>query len=470
MSMRLPGPTLRGIALLAIAFVTSGCIVLDLSKVRDSEKAEAQQARIAGTVVSNLRDDSWVVVYVATMPCDDDWAELRALTQSGGFPENPADWSDELVALEQRLTPKLQLADHFVMQRPRFWYTELAPGCYAVGAFADIDRDFKYDDEPVAKATAHPDRLFELRSGDRREEIELVIEADARLTSAFDPVALQIRDQEIRSHNEQPLVSVQQVAVAGEVVDLDDSRFGKENGELGYFEMYRSLWTVGPGVYFLGPYDPKRIPVLFVHGALGYPQEFAALIDGLDRTRYQPWFFFYPSGYRLGPVAEFLSTTMMRLQLRHDFDELAIVAHSMGGLVSRDFVLRHHENVVDDPLKLFVSISTPWGGMPSSSAGVERSPWVIPSWRDLQPDGEFMAQLFFEDPEEKTVRKRLPEQVAFHLLFGVADETVPLDSAIRWEALRDASDRWPLPYGHVDILRSPEASQLLGEILEREFD
>ena len=55
------------------------------------------------------------------------------------------------------------------------------------------------------------------------------------------------------------------------------------------------------------------------------------------------------------------------------------------------------------------------------------------------------------------------------MMFGVADKTVPATSLIRWEALRDASGRWPLPYDHTTILRSPEASQLLGEILAREL-
>ena len=38
--------------------------------------------------------------------------------------------------------------------------------------------------------------------------------------------------------------------------------------------------------------DPDRIPVVFVHGALGYPQQFESLIEGLDRelaTTYNRW-------------------------------------------------------------------------------------------------------------------------------------------------------------------------------------
>jgi hypothetical protein len=140
----------------------------------------------------------------------------------------------------------------------------------------------------------------------------------------------------------------------------------------------------------------------------------------------------------------------------------------MGGLVSRSFILRHHERVQEDPVRLFVSIATPWGGVASAEKGVEQSPIVVPSWKDITPKSEFIGALFFEDPAARTTRKHLPDQVRYQLLLGVEDQTISLASAVRWEALRDADDRWPLPYDHTEILRSPEASTLLREILDRE--
>ena len=95
--------------------------------------------------------------------------------------------------------------------------------------------------------------------------------------------------------------------------------------------------------------------------------------------------------------------------------------------------------------------------------------FVVPSWRDVAPDSEFLGRIFFEDPVQRTTRRHLPEQVPFYLLFGTADKTIPLASAVRWEAIRDARARWPLPYDHTAILDSPEASKLLNEILAHEF-
>ena len=61
----------------------------------------------------------------------------------------------------------------------------------------------------------------------------------------------------------------------------------------------------------------------------------------------------------LDAVAEYLTRVVTNLRLRHGFDELAVVAHSMGGLVAREFILRNHDRARRDPVGLFVTISTP---------------------------------------------------------------------------------------------------------------
>jgi pimeloyl-ACP methyl ester carboxylesterase len=462
-------PLALGALLVAALCGTGGCALLELSKVRESERVDALYAYVAGTVAADLPKPEWMVVYVTVVPCDEDWSAVLEAMQSGEATRPQQEWSEDLRALGERIREKASIVEHIVLQKPGFWYAELAPGCYAVGAFADLNQNYRYDDEPVAPAIAQLDRIFELRPGDRREGIDLRIDPDARLVEDFDPVASQIRPGDLRSHEEQLIVSLGEVAVLGEIADLSDPHFGQENARLGYFEIFRFLWQVRPGIYFLEPYDPARVPVLFVHGALGNPQEFAPLIERLDPTRFQAWVYYYPSGAPLEPVGEFLARSVTSLQLRHGFEELAIVAHSMGGLVSRDAILRYHDIVVDDPMRLLVSISTPWAGVPSAEKGASRSPYVVPSWRDIAPRSDYLARLFFEDSAQRMQRRRLPDQVTFHLLFGVDDETIPRPSAIRWEALRDADQRWPLPYDHTSILKSPEAAQLLREVLASEF-
>ena len=55
------------------------------------------------------------------------------------------------------------------------------------------------------------------------------------------------------------------------------------------------------GLFMLEPYDPKRIPVLMVHGLWSSPRTWMDMFNDLRsfpeiRERYQFWFYLYPSG------------------------------------------------------------------------------------------------------------------------------------------------------------------------------
>ncbi|WP_372896948.1 esterase/lipase family protein [Stieleria sp.] len=101
------------------------------------------------------------------------------------------------------------------------------------------------------------------------------------------------------------------------------------------------------GLYMLEPYDPNRIPVLMVHGLWSSPRTWMDMFNDLRsfpeiRQRYQFWFYLYPSGQPF-----WLSAMQMRSDLhdlRHTFDpahndapmdQMVLVGHSMGGLISR---------------------------------------------------------------------------------------------------------------------------------------
>ncbi|MEX1118190.1 MAG: alpha/beta fold hydrolase [Terrimicrobiaceae bacterium] len=94
------------------------------------------------------------------------------------------------------------------------------------------------------------------------------------------------------------------------------------------------------------PYDPQKIPVVFVHGLLSRPEAWTQALnllmaDPQIRHRYQFWFFLYPTGL---PVWQ--STAILRQELeRYDevlnrsarsplLKEKVLVGHSMGGLIS----------------------------------------------------------------------------------------------------------------------------------------
>ena len=104
------------------------------------------------------------------------------------------------------------------------------------------------------------------------------------------------------------------------------------------------------GVYLIHPYDPNKIPILFVHGLLSSPLSWQNLINELCSDprvleHYQPWLFLYPTGQ---PVLE--SAAQLREGLEETqrlFDptgsatpshHVVVVAHSMGGLLAHTLV------------------------------------------------------------------------------------------------------------------------------------
>lgn len=91
----------------------------------------------------------------------------------------------------------------------------------------------------------------------------------------------------------------------------------------------------------LQEYDPRRTPVLFVHGLDSTPATWTLMYHSLMkspeiRKNYQFWVFSYPSGYPY-----FYSASLLRKELAGvkrafpDHKEMIIVGHSMGGMISR---------------------------------------------------------------------------------------------------------------------------------------
>src|SRR6185503_4249110 len=180
------------------------------------------------------------------------------------------------------------------------------------------------------------------------------------------------QERRLRSHDEQIATTFSTVSAAGKVTTLSDPRFDAENVRAGLRAPYDFIRNIGPGIYFLEKYDPSRIPILFVHGIDGGPDNFKYLIERLDRQRFQAWVDYYPSGARLALIADHLAQTVLQVERHYRVSELIVVAHSMGGLVARGFLLRHEPDRLNVPL--FISLSTPWSGHSAAQIGLDLSP------------------------------------------------------------------------------------------------
>jgi pimeloyl-ACP methyl ester carboxylesterase len=101
------------------------------------------------------------------------------------------------------------------------------------------------------------------------------------------------------------------------------------------------------GLYFTKPFNPKQIPVVFVHGTASSPVWWAEMANTLTsdpvlRKRCQFWFYFYDSGKAISFSAhqfrKDLTRTVKELDPEGNISALGnmvIIGHSQGGLLTK---------------------------------------------------------------------------------------------------------------------------------------
>ena len=104
------------------------------------------------------------------------------------------------------------------------------------------------------------------------------------------------------------------------------------------------------GIYLVHPYDPNKIPILFVHGLISSPLSWQNLTNELCTdpkilAHYQPWYFLYPTGQPVLESAEQLREALQATRRLFDPEgngvpsrHLVVIAHSMGGLLTHTLV------------------------------------------------------------------------------------------------------------------------------------
>ena len=104
------------------------------------------------------------------------------------------------------------------------------------------------------------------------------------------------------------------------------------------------------GIYITEPYDPDKIPVLFVHGLICDPYAWEKMTkrlsrDPVIRENYQFWYYAYPSATPvIGSAAIFklhLDTYIDALKEEHGHSldrRVVIIGHSMGGILAKSVV------------------------------------------------------------------------------------------------------------------------------------
>lgn len=255
----------------------------------------------------------------------------------------------------------------------------------------------------------------------------------------------------------------------GEVASLSEKRFAPDAGGSGLWRPVDFLSENTLGIYFTEPYDPQRVPVVFVYGIGGSPQDWKYFLTRMDRSRQQLWFFHYPSGMRLDRVSGMLAEGLRMLKKRHGFETCHVVAHSMGGLVSRVAITKAASAEGSNFIPKFISISTPWGGHAAAESGIRHLKKPVPSWIDVAPESDYLRVLYTTP---------LPKGITHDLIYGSTkrgplhlkdenDGVVTVASETEPRIAKKASSITHLPYEHVEILNQLSTAASVQRVLNR---
>ena len=257
--------------------------------------------------------------------------------------------------------------------------------------------------------------------------------------------------------------------IVGKVVSLESDIFSKDNVNKGFWRPFNSLNTSEYGLFLLEEYNPSKKLVLFIHGISGTPTQFSYLIDNLDKTKFQSLIAFYPSGLPLAKLSKYLNNSLNILQSTLNFKSISLVAHSMGGLVSRDIIniQTNSEKLIVDK---FISISTPWDGHEAAKYGVKYTPVIIPVWKDMVPNSMFLKRLF---------KTPLSKDIKHYLFFGFkgisitaggnSDGTVSIKGQLKIDVQNDATLVKGYNENHTSILKNRDLSNSVNEMLVKTY-
>ncbi|HBA82462.1 MAG TPA: alpha/beta hydrolase [Verrucomicrobia bacterium] len=346
---------------------------------------------------------------------------------------------------------------NYLSQLDLYYGLNLPQGAYRLLVLSDLDRDGIYTErEAIGGRTVllndetSPKRVLEGYDINLRFPFSL---------SSNNSFRLEVPQREV--------IAESLFYPKGTIRCLDDEIFSQQMALLGMYEPAAFLEAAPMMFYALEEDVGYKVPVVFVHGMGGSARDFESIVASLDRRWFRPWFFYYPSGDDLHQLSEmfykiFLSGKVIPLEGM----PIVIVAHSMGGLIVRDALNRCRGKRSEPEVKRLITLASPLGGHPGAKNGVN-APVVLPAWRDVNPDSEFIKDLH---------RNKLATNLEFHLFYAFgnsstvkfgenSDGVVPLSSQLSAQAQGEAKRQYGFNATHTGILKNSEAIQRVIEII-----
>jgi len=330
---------------------------------------------------------------------------------------------------------------------------------YSVAAFSDLNGNGTYDGGEPAQLVRNIRPAPFAAASNRADLVTLTLTTSNNLP----------RGQTVALPRENPKLGEALPVSIGEIADLDQPKFSVEVGEMSMWQPYKFIQQHGFGIYFLEPYSPKKIPVLFVYGIGGSPQDWRRILEKIDRNKYQPWFYQYPTGFHLDKSANALAGSLVQLKQRYGFEHIDVLAHSMGGLVARGALQRAAILAKTNFVAHFISISTPWDGHEAAGRGVKYMNYPVPSWQDMVPGSPYLKEILSK-PHPVGTRYDLIFSYKSSGGFGLPDENdgvVSVQSQLLPQVQEEAASVFGLHEDHTAILKSDVTLRHIEKLLAR---
>lgn len=250
----------------------------------------------------------------------------------------------------------------------------------------------------------------------------------------------------------------------GKVTSIENSQFTRGNASKGLWNPELFFKEVGGGIYMLEEYSSARIPILFIHGMNGTPSDFKEIIENIDKSKYQAWVYFYPSGLDLNDSIDILKISLDKLIESHKLNEMIIIAHSMGGLISRGFINEYSSKI---KIPTFITISTPWNGQESAKFSQLNASYLPASFGNMVPGSKFQKKILTKDFFNNTKHILLfgYESTNSLILDNSNDGTISLSSQLFDKAQSQANEIYGFNENHTSILKSKEVFLQINKIL-----
>ncbi len=389
---------------------------------------------------------------------------LDAAKQEYGYFKGQAGLADDssniLVGVFKRDENGLSRANYRAVTSSEPFYVLLTKADYVIFAFSDTNGDFAYQaGEPAARIDDPFINWFSDMPGqDRVDYAALQIE---EIKLAKTTVLEQKLDFSLTELRKDARVSDNFLRI----VSWDDEMFSEENASRGLWEPIWFQEEIGYGLYVLKEFDPTKKSILLVHGITDTPRVFETLADAIPAD-YQVLLFHYPSGFPLEYTAYILNHAIDELIRRDQIPQLDIIAHSMGGLVSKGLLVQA-DDALRQKLRLFISIASPFGGHASAAAGTKWSPVVAPVWWAMAPDSSYL---------QVTDELDLSQGPRHHLIYSFSHETggenegddgvVTVKSQLTASAQRNATALYGIADNHTGVPHNPCTVALVTAILQ----